>query len=242
MAYTGPRGSGQVLLSDYLKANRQQGAQMGNALASGIEAQAGQVQGAVDAASRDYAQRIGTQQWANAPSASEAKEGMGMAEARLKKLEDGTLNEFSDVANVGALNAQAARAQDNAMLAGSQAGRGALFRQQQGVANGGYSIGNSMFDAAVATHGAGARLNQAANRTRTSLSEYVKNATGKAKSLYDSEVASAQNAKKRYEDQMKALTPAPSDAPQLGRKQDPDFGRKPPPRRLPRPDRRIDVQ
>lgn len=219
MAYTGPRGSGQVLLSDYLKSNKEAGKRMGNALADKVQGGATAYRGAVDKASADFQGRLGSIPFADPKSMEgmtedeklralkEADEFERQADARINFLQSGApegankgkvYDTLDDVADLAALGGMAGKAQDQARLAGTGAGRGTLLRDQYGAgANGGYSIGSSMLDSALAGAGAGRRLTQV-SRGNAKLSDYLDKAKTGASDYAANQLKQAQDAKAKY--------------------------------------------
>lgn len=218
MAYTGPRGSGQVLLSDYLTKNREAGKRMGTALADKVQAGASGYRGAVDKASADFRGRLGSIPFADPRSMEgmtedekllalkEADEFERQADARIAFLKSGApegankgkvYDALDDVADLGALGGMGSRAQQQAQLAGTGAGRGTLLREQFGAGNAGYSIGSSMLDSALAGAGAGRRLTQA-SRGNTKLSDYLDKAKTGASEYAADQLRQAEAAKARY--------------------------------------------
>lgn len=154
------RGSGFVGLQQYLGANQEQAQRMGNNLAQQVEQQGQAAQGAIDAQRQQAQQQIaaGTPQYV-APdySGMSRDEAWDAQHARAAPTYTGP----KDMGNVDALNTQALEAQQQAQLAGTDAGRAVLL--QQG-AQGPYGLGARTLDAFLAGRGAGARLNAAASR------------------------------------------------------------------------------
>lgn len=240
MAYTGPRGSGQVLLTDYLTRNKEAGQRMGNALASATEAQGAAATGAIDAGSAAYAQRLGDPAFAAPTSRETAAAGVAGADARLAALNSGDMNELADVTDMRALNAGNAKAMERAQLTASPAGRGVLLGEQYGAANGGYSIGSSMLDSALAGAGAGRRLaNSGRQYGGRLLTDYLATAKTNATNQFGRATESASAAKAAGERYLKDNPDNGYVSPGLN--EGPAYSRRPG-KRLPRPDKRNETQ
>lgn len=151
------RGSGFVGLQQYLNANPEAAANMGNQLASQVEQQGQAAQSAIDA------QAAQARQQAAAGTPSGNLYGLDTAEIEALRGMPPTYTGPESMGNVDALNKQAGEAQQTARLAGTDAGRAVLLQRGQGAGQP-YGVGARSLDAFLAGRGAGARLSQAASR------------------------------------------------------------------------------
>lgn len=156
------RGSGFVGLQQYLGANQEAAQRMGNQIAQGVEQQGQASQNAIDAQRQQAQQQIaaGTPQY-EAPN----YEGMSQDEAwgaqAARRSTPITYTGPQDMGNVDALATQAQAAQQQAQLAGTEAGRAVLLSQQN---PGQYGLGARTLDSFLVGRGAGARLDNASSR------------------------------------------------------------------------------
>lgn len=156
------RGSGFVGLQQYLGANQEQAQRMGNNLAQSVEQQGQAAQGAIDAQRQQAEQQIaaGTPQYAAPDYTGMSRDEAWDAQAARRANPPGYSGP-KDMGNVDALSTQAQAAQQQAQLAGSEAGRAVLLQQQ---AQGPYGLGARTLDAFLAGRGAGGRLDAASSR------------------------------------------------------------------------------
>lgn len=163
------RGSGFVGLQDYLGANREAAAQMGNSLASEVERQGQAAMGAIDQ------QAAATQQQISAGTPEFNTFGLEPDEEALlrARVAQGYTGP-QDMGNVDAVSAQARKASETAELAGTDTGRAVLL--QRG-ATGPYNLGARTLDAFLAGRGAGARLDAARGKFGE-LQKYLGTAQG----------------------------------------------------------------
>lgn len=151
-----PRGSGFVGLRDYLGLNAD--SRMGDALAEEIETAGRPLARSIQDAGAEFydkAQR-GTPTYQTGQA-----ETMG-AEANAGRVVYQGPKSLGDVANADRLDAETGRVSELARMAGTDAGRAALYRQRQGD-NGSYTDGGAMLDAAISGRTGGARLANASS-------------------------------------------------------------------------------
>lgn len=169
------------MLSDYLRANQQQGARQAGALAQGLKQEGQQARSAVDDAQAHVSlSRLGS---TGAVSPYEAQRALSRPDV-----------DFAGAGvDAGALQQQVGRATADSGLAGSISGIGALNAMRYGTAAP-RSSGASMLDAAVTQAGGGRQL-RAAARPALSLQDYLSgavnrgntDATTKAQAILDAQ-------------------------------------------------------
>lgn len=155
------RGSGFIGLQQYLNANRQQAEEMGNRVAAGVEQAGAAAQGAIDQRRAEVEGQI-AQGVPQGPGSTYGLEPDEVAAMRANGIAGANYTGPQDMGNVDALSEQAGKAQQQARLAGTDAGRATLLRQGAGPAP--YSTGQSMLDSFLVGRGAGQRLDAAASR------------------------------------------------------------------------------
>lgn len=171
--YHGPKGSSsQPLLRDYLAPNQQQGAQQARRLAGQLTEEQQAARGAVGQAEADVARARLTPALGTVGLVGGGVPGINPTTptpGQAQKVLDAPAVALGEVADAQGLWGQVNRATDRGAMAQSAAGTGALMRQQ---AQGPYSAGSSMLDAAVTGHGGGQEV-RAAGRQAAGLYGYL---------------------------------------------------------------------
>lgn len=201
------RGSGFIGLQQYLNANQEAAKRMGEGLASSVEQQGQAAQSAIDTQQQQDEQAIaaGTPQYTPIPDYT----GMRTDDAWAAQVQRGnTPTEYTgpqEMGNMDALGKQALEAQQQAQLAGTEAGRAVLLQQQ---AKGPYGLGARTLDAFLAGRGAGGRLQAAASRFGD-LQRYLSGAQESVAGKVAGAEQTAANVGAQYRAEPKVPRPAP---------------------------------